>query len=167
VRGGLPMEIRYVPQDNPTLISGDTINLEAIDKIVEQLDWEISSLLKDSMIRAWELASEKNKIGSNAFINQLQIEFYGEIVERAPKKMNLEFCGNTNSVGSAVFASTADYFSRTTRLQDGSNPVWLKKLGASSQNKGTTIVMLAVGMRLAGKDFDPDQLAVAVASENR
>ena len=167
VGGGLPMEIQFVVQDNPTLISGDKIDLEAIDKVIRELDFQIASLLNDSMVRAWELTSEKHKIGSKAFINQLQIEFSGEIVERAPKKMNLEFCGNTNSVGGAVFASTAGYFSRATRLQGGSNPVWLKKLGPSGQNKGTTIVMLAVGMRLAGKDFDPDHLAVAVASEDR
>ena len=167
VGGGLPMEIQFVIQDNPTLISGDKIDLEAIDKIIRQLDFQIASLLNDSMVCAWELTSENHKIGSKAFVNQLQIEFSGEIVERAAKKMNLEFCGDTNSVGGAVFASTAGYFSRATRLQDGSNPVWLKKLGASGQNKGTTIVMLAVGMRLAGKDFDPAQLAVAVVSEDR
>jgi hypothetical protein len=163
VNGGLPMEIQFVLPNNPPKSLGSSFNIEEVDRIAGQVDSRIAELLEAAMLRAWELTIAEKKPWSKQFLSQLEIELAGEIMGRAPSMLQLEFCGDGDAVGSAALAAISGYFSRTLQLEDGRHPEWLEALGAPAADRGTSIMLMSVALRLAKIKFEPKDIAQSFA----
>jgi len=156
VNGELPVEIRSQLLGKPTRITRDALGTADVDALAEELDLSVASLLESSMRTAWSSAISRHKPWTREFIAELKIEYAAEIAAQAPKRMRLEFCGSHASVGNSVLAAISTYFSRSVTFENG-QPKWLAE---GARGDGTTIVMLAVGLRLARIEFDPDVLVL-------
>ena len=163
VHGALPVEIRYALLGKPTLVYGDDLAVEAVGRVTNELDVRIAVLLEAAMRKSWKLSTAEQQPWSPSFYSLLENHYVAEIAEQAPKLLQIEFCGERNQVGGAVVAAIADYFSRSVRRDDGQQPAWLEALGSRGVSKGTSIIMIAVGLQLAKIDFQPELLAKAAA----
>lgn len=164
VNGGLPMEVQFVLPGNPPKLDGSDFGMREVDSVVSRVDGKIATLLKDAALRAWKITTADHEpVWSAKFASRLEVELAGEVASQAPSKLQLEFCGSQDAVGSAVLAALAGYFSRTVQLGAASQPDWLKNLGPTAAAKANSIVTLAVALRLAKIEFDPEVLAQAFA----
>ncbi len=163
VNGALPVEMRYALLGKPTSALGKSFAIETVDNISKELDVSIAALLEAAMHKAWQQATAKQQLWSPSFYSALEAEYVAEIAEQAPKLLQIEFCGDRNQVGGAAVAAIADYFSRSVTLEGGQQPQWLQVLGRTAEDKGTSIVMIAVGLRLAKINFQPEMLAKSAA----
>lgn len=164
VVGGLPMEVQFALADNPPTLGGQTFGMREVDSVVDRVDGRIAGLIKEAALRAWKITAADQKVDWSAkFVSRLEAELAGEIAGQAPNRLQLEFCGSQDAVGSAAFAAIAGYFSRAIQLEDARQPEWLKNLGPNAAARGNSILMLAVALRLAEIEFDPMVLAQAFA----
>lgn len=162
VAGRLPMEVRFSLADNPERLEGDRFDLSAVDRISEQVDIKVAALLKDSVTAAWqETYGAQASQWSSELTKELADALVVEIVARAPKSLEIDFCGNRESVGGAAYAAIFGYFSRAVQLEDGRWPGWLAD--AQARSNGGIIVMLAVALRLAQIEFDTGKLVQTLA----
>jgi hypothetical protein len=163
VNGGLPMEVQFVLPDNPPKLGGPTFGLREVDSIANRVDGKVAGLLEEAALRAWKTTSSDHKPDWSAkFVSRLELELMGEITSQAPRRLQLEFCGDRESVGSTVLAAIAAYLSRTVQLDGARQPDWLRNLGPNAADRSTSIIMLAVALRLAKIEFDPKILAQAI-----
>jgi hypothetical protein len=151
-RGGLPMEVQFVVVDNPPRSEASELTAAEIDRVIAKLDIKVASLLKDAGRTALESHSSiGNGRGSGPM---LEARLSEAIVSKASEAFGLSFCGDDDSVGGSVFADLAMYFSRIYVYGNGGHPKWFDNLGADARNHATGILMLAVGLKLAGVDYD-------------
>jgi hypothetical protein len=158
VRGGLPMEIQFSLPDSPRKAKGDTLTLEMVDDVLEKLDGKVKLLLSQSARAVWNRSgSTEGTAGFHAgSIKALTDEFLGEVAERAPETLGVDFCGSRDDVGSAAEAAILDYFGRALTLEGGSNPNWIVSM--SDPSRGQSILMFAAGLRASLIKFDPKSL---------
>jgi hypothetical protein len=155
----LPQEIQFSSPENPKFMSGDTLSIDLVDQVTKKLDPKISFLLKSAMREAWNSSRLKNSGWSPSLYSEVQIKYFSEIQDLAPKILQNEFCGEKKHIGGATYAALFDYFFRAVRSEDGDQPMWFKNLGSSFESKGGSLVMVLVGLRLAEVDFDPEVVA--------
>lgn len=157
VAGHLPMEVQFSLADNPVRLDGESFGMREVDHISGQVDIKIAALLKESVAAAWQQAYGGQVIQwSRERSLELAEALVVEIAERAPKALGIRFCGGYEAVGNAAYAAIAEYFSRAVQLEGGRPPSWLAH--AQTRSNGGIIVMLAVALRLAHIEFDPEQL---------
>jgi hypothetical protein len=119
-------------------------------------------LLKDSVAAAWQQTYGDQAIPwSIERSRELAEVFVVEIAERAPESLGIRFCGRPERVGNAAYASVIEYFMRAVQLDGGRPPGWLAH--AQAPSSGGIIVMLAVSLRLANIEFEPEQLVQTLA----
>lgn len=164
VAGGLPMEVQFSLPGNPVKLEGESFDLSDVDRIIEQVDIKVKTLLKDSGVAAWEQTQESQTVQwSSEHISELADRLVIEITERAPRSLGIEFCGEHRSVGNDAYAAIIEYFLRAVRLEGGGKPAWLAD--AREQSNGGIIVMLAVALRLAEIEFDTGMLVQSLANQ--
>lgn len=159
VYGALPMEVHFSVVGNPPHLA--SLDNDELTKLTKKIDGSIARLLTLAMQNAWgKVNSEPPSAWSNMFFEKLATEFEYSIVKNAPKLLGIEFCGGGDTVGNTTFAAIVAYIDRSIRAEDGSVPNWLKP-GGKSSGQETSIVFIAVGLQLAGIDFDQNTLILA------
>jgi hypothetical protein len=164
VQGGLPREVQFFDEANPPSLNGAIFDVRDLDRISDLLDSSIASLLRESMVSAWQSEQVETASWNLDFARQLESSFAIEFIKRAPKRLNVEFCGDAKSVGDAVFTALATYFGRSVEIdEDGRPPPWLARHGKSAIDRRAAIVMIAVSLRLAKIEFDLNEFVAAFA----
>jgi hypothetical protein len=161
VRGGLPIEVQFALPDNPVKLH-DSFDMHAVDLIASKVDPHIAKLISEAMLDAWKQIAPRKAKWTRQFVQLIENEHNLKISERAAKVMQLEFCGAPDQVGSQIFIEIGEYFYRSVQHRaDEAAPQWLKRFGDAGPGNGRRIVMLAVSLRLANIEFDPQDLVSA------
>jgi hypothetical protein len=164
VKGGLPMEVQFILPDNPPKARVEALDLATVDRVVGRIDGRVARLLREAAKAAWVQAAPNDQPHwSASFANRFEIELAGEIADRAPLALGIEFCGPRNDVGSAALAAIAAYFSRSVQLDGFRQPAWAEKL--PNPSKAGSVIFVASALRLAEIEFDPG-LVAALLSES-
>lgn len=157
VLAGLPMEVQFSLPDNPPRLAVSTLSWLDIDRVIQHLDSRVSTLLREAGQISFKEVHGHTR-GSSLFGTQMNDAISAHITKRASKKFNLWFCGNEDVVGANVVASISSYFSRTLDVGPGKQPIWVDKLSSTGQSKATSIVTVAVALRLAGIEYNLTEL---------
>ena len=164
VQGGLPKEVQFYDEANPPSLNGPIIDVRDLDRISGVLDSSIASLLRESMTSAWKSKQVEPVLWNLDFVQQLESSFAIELMRRAPKRLNVEFCGDAKLVGDVVFAALVVYFGRSVEIDEhGRPPSWLERYGRFAIDRRAALVMIGVSLRLARVDFDLEELVAAFA----
>lgn len=148
VLGNLPMEIQF-PLTGIHLVDRNTFQQGDVEKIAKKLDAKITGLLKlalDSSVRGLKI--EKGNLNRQE-TRELAMNFWFYLIEKAPKRLNIEYCGDPNSVGSQIAASLVGYFGRSCTDDQGNPPLWTTT-SERTPNKCGYLLMLAVALENSG-----------------
>lgn len=164
VKGGLPMEVQFVLPDNPPKARGERLDLAMIDSVVRRIDAKVAGLLSEAARSAWAQTAQSGQPEFSApFLSRLEIELAGEVADRAPQSLGIEFCGSGSDVGSAALAAMTEYFSRSVQLEEFQQPEWAERL--SNPSKAGSVIFVASALRLAGVEFDPALIATGLSTD--
>lgn len=165
VRGGLPIELQFNLVDNPFRADAELLSERLIDDVIQRLDGRVSRLLRDAGRNAWRQAPVSvSGMGQGGVLSAFESALVLEIVRLGGDAFGVAFCGERESVGGAVVAAIAEYFSRAIVLEDGRRPRWVQML-PGDQN-GSSVLMVLASLRLADPGLNWDVLLSALSGKS-
>lgn len=159
VRGGMPKEVQFITDGSPpSLADQASIDSAAVVAVSAALDAQIGALLADAAGQVWNGASG---IDEAEKFEDLLFDFHRAIVATAPQRMALAFCGDQEQVGEAIASTLASWFDRALQPTNESDAMrrWLTSIGPRGTAFGAAFLQLAVSLRLAGIDYELEELA--------
>lgn len=148
VRANLPMEIQFGIEGVPRPLNNERFDFSDIKIIAKNLDVSISGLLKVAIGSSADQLKIKSKTLDRNAIHSLAQEFWFHLIDRAPKTLNIEYCGDSNSVGNNVAASLIMHFSRACGDEEANPPQWTAT--PRTPDKCGYFVMFATALELSG-----------------
>lgn len=159
VRGGMPKEVQFVIEGSPpSLARQASIDTAEVIAVAEALDAQIAAVLADAAAQAWK--DVKGTDDPDRF-EALLIGFHRTVVATTPQRMALTFCGDQEQVGEAIASAITSWFDRALQPTDESDAMRraLMNIGPRGTTFGAAFLQLAVSLRLAGIDYELDDLA--------
>jgi hypothetical protein len=159
VLGGLPKEVQFVTDGSPPLIVHHAaLDAKAVLAVAASVDPQIAALLREAANHAWEKASKDR--GAPDF-EELLFDFDQAVVERAPKRLTLTFCGDQEQVGRSIATAITGWFARALQATSDNAAMkrWLDSLGERGVSFGASLLEIAVALKLANIDYSLESLS--------
>jgi hypothetical protein len=143
VYGGLPMDVQFDVPSSPPRIDGNTSLGEGeVNQLKKALDPRISLLLQNAFMEAVN-NQPKGKTALN--FAKVSSAFEARLQNMSGQQLNLNFCGDQTTVGNAIVAAIAGWFSRAVNHTSSASPLtkWFQQIDGKAPTHEVEFVMLA------------------------